>query len=390
MERVRSELTQMNAEVKRVRQEKEKLAHEQRLQDERVRMLIRLEHDKVLYSHKVFNHSTLQLTSPPPYPQPHTHQPLQASKRQAVDEVLDLTLSPCSSPEPQKKHTNGSLSLNSFGVCKEELKIPETFHLEELISQEQQRDRRVPSQHNVHHNSLHTPQTIHTLKQQHTALSVLQQNVANTNAALALTSQNSAQYNSHPGLQGTDQKPDINTLTSHRMLIHQLQQRIHSVSRAPHAMRAAPGQKNASQNSLLHIHNPGIVPPSNHVPLSNRGLLPSHLDSKDSPDLQNDFRFDLDSIELPPSSYHFSRQASSSSSQSFSSPSLFSSELTSSSLPDSIGNAFPALSERPPLALANGHCSMDALDSHNGMTRGAPVDRSHTVIQYKPLDWDNT
>ncbi|XP_062844128.1 protein strawberry notch homolog 2a [Trichomycterus rosablanca] len=415
VERVRSELTQMNADVKRVRQEREKLAQEQR-----VRMLLRLEQERSHHSRKVFNHAALQLTSPPPYPGPRPHQTT-LPKGQAVDEVLDLTRSPCPSPEPQTNHTNGALSLNrvtemngSFGMCKAELKIPETFYLEDLISQEQQRDRRAPLQHNAAHNSLHTQQTIHTLKQQHTALSVLQQNVANVaNVAHVLmpqkSSQPAAQYGSQLRLQSNDRKTDINTLTSHSMLVHQLHQHINSLSRSSHTMQSPPVQKDGSQNSL--IHNPTIVPQSNQVPVSNRGLLSSHQDSlssqsalncqsvaKNSADLQDNIHFDLDSIELPPASYHFSPQAPSSS-QSFSissssSSSLFSSALPSSSLPDSVStSAFPASSERSPLPLANGHCSMDALDAykaHNGMTRGASTDRSHSVIQYKPLDWDNT
>uniref|UniRef100_A0A3B4EL40 Protein strawberry notch homolog 2 n=1 Tax=Pygocentrus nattereri TaxID=42514 RepID=A0A3B4EL40_PYGNA len=167
VERIRSELSHMDAEVKRARQERQKLAHEKLLQEQRTRQFfLCLEQQKL---------PLLSCKHPPPYPGTH---PGQAAppKTQNVDEVLDLTLSPCPSPEPIANGANGSSALNGavcinggFGMQRRGgsggLKIPETFHLEELISQEQQRERQAPLQGVMAHSVSVYTENDHTLSE---------------------------------------------------------------------------------------------------------------------------------------------------------------------------------------------------------------------------------
>lgn len=403
MERVRSELSQMDAEVKRARQQKEQKAQEQRAKE-----LLRVGQQKILYSRKPFGHPAMHLPSPPPYP---GMQPGRAAlpKSQAVDEVLDLTVSPCSSPEPKPTHANGALSLNGvevmnsvFGMRTVEgrLKIPETSHLEELISQEQQRERRPTLQHNMARNSMDTMQTIHTLKQ-HTALSVLQQNRANPGYMLS-PQQNSAPFNTQL-LRHRGSKPDINTLTSHGMRVQQFQPHVNSMSRPSHLL---PIQQNGHHHSLMHVHTHSLhthvrenkMPVSDPAPLSlklgqqsQQGSLSSQSVTENSATPQDDFSFNLDLLghasypQAPPSpSFPCSSPGTSS---------LFSSEPQSSSLSDSISPSLFAPSSEPlPLPLVNGHCSRDSQDAHKApdrMNRIGSADR-RSVIQFNPLEWDST
>lgn len=425
MERVRSELSHMDSEVKRARQRKEQQAkeqraqeqraQEQRAQEQRIRQDIRLEQLELLYSCKSFGHYATHQPTPPPYLGMRPGR-VALPNSQAVDEVLDLTLSPCPSPEPKPTHANGALSLNRVagmngifgmrrGAGEGGLKIPETFHLEELISQEQQRERRPPLQHNVPHNSLNTLQTFHSLKQ-HTVPSVLQQNRAN----LLTLQQNSGQFGTQL-LRHNGSKPDINTLTTQSMHVQQFQQHVNSMSRPPHLLQPSPIQQDGHQHSLMHTHAHSLhtrvrenqVPVSEPAPLSlklaqqsQQGSLGSQPVPENSASPQDDFSFNLDLLGQPP--YSITPQAPPSPSFSSSSPgtsSHFSSDPQSSSLSDSISpsSLFAPSSERLPLPLPNGHCSMDAQDTHTALDRMAHAgssDRRHSVIQFNPLDWDTT
>ncbi|XP_072524668.1 protein strawberry notch homolog 2a isoform X2 [Salminus brasiliensis] len=449
VERVRSELSQMDAEVKRARKEKQ-LAQEKRMQEQRARqILLRLEQRKLLLSCKTFDHRNL-----PPYPGTHPGQTI-PPKSKGVEEVLDLTLSPCPSPEPKANGSkvgsvlNGTVGVNGgFGMQRGGggaggMKIPETFHLEELISQEQQRDMQAPLQHSmtqihpspsVAHNGFlalkqqlkSNPQTVHTLKQQHTALGVLQQSRAHASSVFSPqdSSQVAARFNTQMlRLQNNENKPLVqlkphtNALTNHTIPRHQLQQHTDSMPRTSLSLFSSPLQQGSHQHATMHTHTPSLrthmlerqMSANKHTPQSLKSCpqpqqaisSQSVLDS--SAASQGDFDFDFDSpIHAPPLPYTFSSSAppappSSSQSFSCSSPStmsLFSSALPSSSLSDSISSSslFVPSSERSPLQLVNGHCSMDALDAHEAldlMTCGTSADRRQSVIQYKPPDWDS-
>lgn len=414
VERVRSELSQMDSEIKRARQRKEQQAQEQRAQEQRIHQeLLRLEQQKLLYSHKAFGHPAMHQPNPPPYP---STQPGRAAL--PVDEVLDLTLSPCPSPEPKPTPANGVLSLNGVagmngifgmrrGAREGGQKIPETFHLEELISQEQQRERRPPIRHNISHNSLDALHTIHTLKQ-HTALSVLQQNRSNPGHLLA-PQQNSNQYSTQL-LRHNGSKPHINTLANKSIHVQQFQQHVNSMSRPPHLLQPSPIKQDGHQHSLMHTHAHSLhahvrtkMPVSEPTPLSlklgqqsQQGSLSSQSVTENSAAPQDDFSFNLDLLGQP--SYSLTLKAPPSPSFSSSSPgtsSHFSSDHQSSSLSDSISpsSLFAPLSERLPLPLPNGHCSMDAQDAHKALDRtahGGSTDRRHSVIQFNTLDWDTT
>ncbi|XP_017552617.1 protein strawberry notch homolog 2a isoform X1 [Pygocentrus nattereri] len=438
VERIRSELSHMDAEVKRARQERQKLAHEKLLQEQRTRQFfLCLEQQKL---------PLLSCKHPPPYPGTH---PGQAAppKTQNVDEVLDLTLSPCPSPEPIANGANGSSALNGavcinggFGMQRRGgsggLKIPETFHLEELISQEQQRERQAPLQgvmahvqsrlSQAPHNFLalkqqlkNSPQTIHTLKQQHTALGVLQQSRAHAPSVFGSqdSSQAVARFNpqilrlqNNEGKPLAQHKPQVNTLTNHTLHSHQLQQRTDTMPRASHSLVPSPLQQGRHQHASIHTHNPSMRPHAlerqvsvnEHASLSLKTCQQSSQPISSQPVLksstapQDDFDFDFDSpVHASPLPYTFSSQApqaSSSSSQLFSCSSQSTLSLFSSALSDSVSSSlFAPSSERPHLQV-NGHCSMDALDAREPldlMTRGASADRRQSVIQYKPLDWDS-
>ncbi|KAI5616542.1 strawberry notch-like 2a [Silurus asotus] len=415
VERVRSELSQMDTEVKRARQQKEQRAQEQRaqeqraqeqrVQEQRIRQeLLRLEQHKRF---KSFGYTAMHLTNPPPYPG-------QLPKNRAVDEVLDLTLSPCPSPEPNLTHANGALSLNGLpginsisGMRRTAgeggPKIPETFYLEELISQEQQRERPPPLQHKMTHNSLDALQTIHTLKQ-HAALSVLQQNRPNPGHLLTPQQNSSSQFSTQL-LRHNGSKPDINTLTNHGIRVQPFSQHVNSMSLPPHLLQPSPIQQDSRQHSLLHTQThslhahvrenqmPVSEPAPHSLKLGQQGSL--GCQSENSAPSQEDFNFNLGLLGHP--SFSLTPQAPPSPSVSCSSPgtsSLFNSDPQSSSLSDSISPSSlfaPLSSERQSLPLPNGHSSMDAQDAHktlDRLARGSSADRRHSVIQYNSLEWD--
>ncbi|XP_060762282.1 protein strawberry notch homolog 2a isoform X2 [Neoarius graeffei] len=439
VERVRSELAQMDSEVKRLRQQKEQQAREQQAREQRAReQRVReqrareqraqelLEQQKLLYSQKVFgHHPAMHLSNPSSYLGLHPGRAV-LPKSQAVNEVLDLTLSPCPSPETKPTHLNGTLSLNGIagmngdfgmqrGAAEGGLKFPETYHLEELISQEQQRERRPPLQHSMAHNSLDRLQTIHTQKQ-HTMLSVLQQNPASLGHLLTAQQNSSSSSSSSSSIQFKTQllrhngsKPDISTLTNHGVRVQHFQQHVNSsMSRPPGLLQPSPIQQDGHQHSLMHtrthsLHThvrenqmAGSDPAPLLLKLGPQGSLSSQPVTENSATPQDDFTFNLDLLSQP--AFSLTPQAPPSPSFSSSSPgtsSLFSTDPQSSSLSDSISpsSLFASSSERLPLPLPNGHCSTDTQDAHKAVERmahGGPADRRHSVIQFNPLDWNAT
>uniref|UniRef100_A0A673JEI5 Protein strawberry notch homolog 2-like n=1 Tax=Sinocyclocheilus rhinocerous TaxID=307959 RepID=A0A673JEI5_9TELE len=141
--RVRAELSRMDEEVKKARQEREQLANEQRMRQEMLAKMI--------------------IANPPPSFQNHLHYPRSLlppaakPKSEAVSEVLDLTISPCPSPDiktPVPDLNGVSLHRGMLGARGRPCAVvPETYNLEDLISQEQQRHRQValnPNSFSVH------------------------------------------------------------------------------------------------------------------------------------------------------------------------------------------------------------------------------------------------
>ncbi|XP_051554543.1 protein strawberry notch homolog 2-like isoform X3 [Myxocyprinus asiaticus] len=178
--RVRAELSRMDEEVKKARRKREQLANDQRA---RVRQEMLA---KIINARKLCANPALTLPNHLLYPRSLLH-PTMMPKSEAVSEVLDLTISPCPSPDIKTPQDAG-ISLNSVslnggivgGRGRPGVVAPETFGLEDLISQEQQRHKQVTLNSNLHvsssFNVLRQPQQhVHTLKQNHSSLGVLTQ-----------------------------------------------------------------------------------------------------------------------------------------------------------------------------------------------------------------------
>ncbi|TRY55206.1 hypothetical protein DNTS_032680 [Danionella cerebrum] len=166
--RVRSELARMDEEVKKARREREQFANDQRLRQE---MLAKMINARKLMSNPPnslpihFKFNPRPLLAPKP-------------KAEAVSEVLDLTVSPCPSPgvKTPPPNLNGAAQNGGLlGIRRPSSNIPETFNLEDLISQEQQRHRQVLNPNSANSASSAQTQHIHTLKQNHSSLGVLTQ-----------------------------------------------------------------------------------------------------------------------------------------------------------------------------------------------------------------------
>ncbi|XP_051557426.1 protein strawberry notch homolog 2-like isoform X2 [Myxocyprinus asiaticus] len=178
--RVRAELSRMDEEVKKARREREQLANDQRARV-RQEMLAKFINARKLCAnlpHALPNHLPYPRSLLPPVTMP---------KSEVVSEVLDLTISPCPSPDIKTLQDAG-ISLNGVslnggiagGKGRPGVVAPETFGLEDLISQEQQRHKQVKLNSNSHvsssFNVLRQPQQhVHTLKQNHSSLGMLTQ-----------------------------------------------------------------------------------------------------------------------------------------------------------------------------------------------------------------------
>ncbi|XP_051989674.1 protein strawberry notch homolog 2a isoform X2 [Xyrauchen texanus] len=178
--RVRGELSRMDEEVKKARREREQLANDQRarLQQEMLAKFMNARKMCTNLPHALPNHL--------PYPRSLLH-PVTMPKSEAVSEVLDLTISPCPSPDIKTLQDAGislnGVSLNGGIACgrgRPGVVAPETFGLEDLISQEQQRNKQVTLNSNSHvsssFNVLRQPQQhVRSLKQNHSSLGMLAQ-----------------------------------------------------------------------------------------------------------------------------------------------------------------------------------------------------------------------
>uniref|UniRef100_A0A9J8DIR9 Protein strawberry notch homolog 2 n=1 Tax=Cyprinus carpio carpio TaxID=630221 RepID=A0A9J8DIR9_CYPCA len=378
--RVRTELLRMDEEVKKARREREKLANEKHMQQEMLAKMI--------------------IANPPPSLQNHLHYPRSflppaaKPKSEAISEVLDLTISPCPSPDIKTP----VLDLNGMSLHGRMLGgrgrpfavVPETYNLEDLISQEQQRHRQVALNPNVllssSHATLNVPQQhVHTLKQNHSSFGVLTQQQQQSGSC----TQPPEQYRVLLSQRGQDTSLELRLLTqtgvspqSSRVMLHQNSQRMMHTSNA----------------HLLGMH---AQLPKQHTSEHAQSLsLPSqamqaHATQPDTERTNNEFDFDdLDFGYPSPDSQHqypFTSQALPSSTPPPPLyPSLFASAPTNSSLSDSSSSSShftpsSSSSEQTHL-LPNGHSSMDALEPPDHMIHATPSDHRQSVIQFKSTD----
>uniref|UniRef100_UPI003D77C6DC protein strawberry notch homolog 2a n=1 Tax=Danio rerio TaxID=7955 RepID=UPI003D77C6DC len=372
--RVRAELSRMDEEVKKARREREQFANEQRLRQE---MLA-----KMLNARKLIANPPRSLPNHLNYPRSLLPQTLQP-KTEAVSEVLDLTVSPCPSPDikaPTPNINGVSINvLNSRG--RQSGVVPETFDLEDLISQEQQRHRQVVLNSNMRmpssHSSLNIPQQhVHTLKQNHSSFGVLTQQPNATRSAQysALLSQ----------LRQGNDKFMMRILT-------QMSQKNSSPSQPSHAM--------LHQNSIPHTSSVHSQLPKRRV---NEHVQSQPMQTQPERPSRPKDEFDFDDLDFgypsPDSQkYPFTSQALPSStpppppySSSLFAPAPPNSSLSDSSSSSSHFTPSSSSSSEQTHLLPNGHSSMDSLETLDHMIHGAPSDHRQSVIQFKSVDWDAT
>ncbi|XP_077078228.1 protein strawberry notch homolog 2a isoform X2 [Siphateles boraxobius] len=376
--RVRAELSRMDEEVKKARRERERIANDQRIRQEMLAKMINARKLITNPSHSLPNHLHYPQSLLPPVVKP---------KIEAVSEVLDLTISPCPSPDikPPASELNG-VSLNGamlVGRARPLTVAPETYNLEELISQEQQRHRQVPLNSNMRlsssHAALNIPQQhVHTLKQNHSSFGVLTQQSGSH-------AQPSAQYSALLSqLQRSHDKSFV------LRLLNQMQQRTVVSAQSSHqnSLRMAHSSNSHVQLSKQHAQ---LQPLQSHVSQSaherasgaNSDFNFDELDfGYPSPDLQLKYPFTsqaLPSSTPPPPHYSSSLFASAPPNSSLSDSSSSSSHFTPSSSSSEQTHQLP-----------NGHSSMDPLDTLDHMIQGSSSDHRQSVIQFKSVDWDAT
>ncbi|XP_016305151.1 protein strawberry notch homolog 2a isoform X2 [Sinocyclocheilus anshuiensis] len=396
--RVRAELSRMDEEVKKARREREQLANEQRMRQEMLAKMIIANPPLSLQNHLHYPRSLL-----PPAAKP---------KSEAVSEVLDLTISPCPSPDiktPVPDLNGVSLHGGMLGARGRPCAVvPETYNLEDLISQEQQRHRQVALNPNVRmsssHATLNVPQQhVHTLKQNHSSFGVLTQQQQQSGSRAqppeqyrVLLSQLQRGQDTSLVLRLLTQMRQQNGVSpqSSRTMLHQNSQRMTHTSNAHLLGMHAQLSK---QHTSEHAQSQSL--PSQPLP-SQPQAMQSHVTQPATERTNNEFDFDdLDFGYPSPESQHqypFTSQALPSSTPPpppYSS-SLFASAPTNSSLSDSSSSSShftpsSSSSEQTHL-LPNGHSSMDALETLDHMIHRTPSDHRQSVIQFKTMDWDAT
>ncbi|KAL0201848.1 hypothetical protein M9458_005035, partial [Cirrhinus mrigala] len=358
--RVRAELSRMDEEVKKARREREQFANDQRLRQE---MLAKMLNTRKLIpnpSHTLQNHLHYPRSLLPPAAKP---------KSEAVSEILDLTISPC--PSPDIKTPAADLNGVRGRPC---ATLPETFDLENLISQEQQ--RQVVLNPNMRMLSTHVPQQhVHTLKQNHSSFGVLTQQQQQQQQS-GSRAQPPVQYSTLLSQlhRGQDKSLMLRLLTQMRQQSGASPQSSH-VTLPPHVTHAS------------NAHFLGV--PKQPAQQAQPQAMQSHVAPATTERTNDEFDFeDLDFSYPSPDSlqYPFTSQALSSSTPPpppYSS-SLFASAPTSSSLSDSSSSSShftpsSSSSEQTHL-LPNGHSSMDALETLDHMILGTPSDHRQSVI----------
>ncbi|KAL1281104.1 hypothetical protein QQF64_015704 [Cirrhinus molitorella] len=365
--RVRAELSRMDEEVKKARREREQFANDQRLRQEMLAKMINARKLIANPSHSLQNHLHYQRSILPPAAKP---------KSEAISEVLDLTISPCPSPDIKTPVPDLNGVRGRPGAT-----VPETFNLENLISQEQQRHRQVALTPNTRVPPTHVPQQhVHTLKQNHSAFGVLTQQQQQS----ASHAQPPAQYSAL--LSQLNRGQDTSLMLR---LLTQMRQQTGASAQSPRLAHT-------SNAHLFGAHTQLSKP--NAQPLQTQAMQ-SHAAQPVTERTNDEFDFeDLDFGYPSPDSlqYPFSSQALPSSTPPpppYAS-SLFASAPTSSSLSDSSSSSShftpsSSSSEQTHL-LPNGHGGMDALETLDHMIHGMPSDHRQSVIQFKSVDWDAT
>lgn len=388
--RVRAELSRMDEEVKKARREREQFANDQRLRQEMLAKMINTRKLIANPPHSLQNHL--------PYPRS------LLPKSEAVSEVLDLTISPCPSPDiktPAPDLKGVMLNGGMLGVRGRPCAgVPETFNLEDLISQEQQRHRQVALTPNMRissssHAALNVSQQhVHTLKQNHSSFGVLTQQ-QQQGGSRAILSQMQRGQDTSLMLQlfmQMQQQNGVSAQSSHIALHPNSQRMMHSSNAhllsKQHASEHARSQPLRSQSlqSQSLPSQPQAMQSYATQPTTERTNNEFDLDDLDfgypSPDSQLQYPFTsqaLPSSTPPPAPY---------------SSSLFTLAPTNSSLSDSSSSSShftpsSSSSEQTHL-LPNGHSSMDALEMLDHMIHEPPSDHRQSVIQFKSVDWDAT
>uniref|UniRef100_A0A9J8B3U8 Protein strawberry notch homolog 2 n=1 Tax=Cyprinus carpio carpio TaxID=630221 RepID=A0A9J8B3U8_CYPCA len=390
--RVRAELSRMDGEVKKARLERERFANEQRLRQEMLAKMINARKLIANPPHSLQNHLHFPRSILAPAPKP---------KSEAVSEVLDLTISPCPSPDiktPAPDLNGVSLNRGMLGgrgrPC---AAVPETFNLEDLISQEQQRHRQVALTPNMRmssssHATLNVSQPhVPTLKQNHSSFGVLtQQQQQQLSGSGAILSQ--MQRSQHASLR--------------LQLFKQMQQQTSVSVQSPH-IALHPNSQHMTHTSNAHLlSKQHLSEPARSQSLQSQSLpsqpqaMQLHATQPTTERTNDEFDFDdLDFGYPSPDSqlqYPFTSQALPSSTPpplSYSS-SLFASAPTNSSHSDSSSSSShftpsSSSSEQTHL-LQNGHSGIDALETLDHMIHGSPSDHRQSVIQFKTMDWDAT
>ncbi|XP_026133047.1 protein strawberry notch homolog 2-like isoform X2 [Carassius auratus] len=335
--RVREELSQMDEKAKKERREREK-----RIRQEMLTKMI--------------------IANPPP--SLHYPQSLLPPKSEAVSEVLDLTISPCPSPDI-KTHVpdlNGvSLRGRMLDVrARPGAVVPETYNLEDLISRERQRHRQVALHPNMRLSpSSQAPQQhIHTLKQNHASFGMLTQQQQQQSSSRTHSSE---QYKALLSQleRGQDTSLVLRLLTqmqspqsSHAML-HQNTQRVMHTSNAhllgmhlkQHPGEHAQSQSLPSQPQTMQSH---ATQPATET--TNREFDFDDLEyGYPSPDSQHQYPFTSQALTPPPPAYSSLLASAPTNSSSLSDSSSSSSHFTPSSSSSEQTHPLP-----------NGHSSMDA------------------------------
>uniref|UniRef100_A0A671LWA5 Protein strawberry notch homolog 2 n=1 Tax=Sinocyclocheilus anshuiensis TaxID=1608454 RepID=A0A671LWA5_9TELE len=320
---------------------------------------------------------------------------------EAVSEVLDLTISPCPSPDIKTPAPDlNGVSLNGGmlgGRGRPCAAVPETFNLEDLISQEQQRHRQVALTPNMlmsSHAALNVSQQhVHTLKQNHSSFGVLtqQQQQSGSRAILSqmqrgqdtsLMLQLFMQMQQQSGVSA--HSPRIARHPNSQRMMHTLNAHLLSKQHASEHAQSQPLRSQSLQSQSL---------PSQPQAMQSHATQPTTERTNDEFDFDNlDFGYPSPNSQLQ---YPFTSQAL----PSLTPPplphsSLFASAPTNSSLSDSSSSSShftpsSSSSEQTHL-LPNGHSSMDALETVDHMIHGPPSDHRQSVIQFKSMDWDAT
>ncbi|KAF4117879.1 protein strawberry notch homolog 2a isoform X1 [Onychostoma macrolepis] len=385
--RVRAELSRMDEEVKKARREREQLANDQRLRQEMLAKMINARKLIANPPHSLQNNLHYQRSLLLPAAKP---------KSEAVSEVLDLTISPCPSPNIKMPMPDlNGVSLNGGmlgGRGRPSAAVPETFDLENLISEEQQKNRQVALPPNMRISSSHAPlnvsqQHVHTLKQNHSSFGVLtQQQQQQQSSSRANVSQMHRGQDTSLMLQlfmQMQQQTGASVQSSH-IALHPNSQRMMHTSNAhllskQHASEHARSQplRPQSLQSQSMLSQPQAMQSYATQPTTERTNDEFDLDDLDfgypSPDSQLQYPFTsqaLPSSTPPPAPYSSSLFALAPTNSSLSDSSSSSSHFTPSS----------SSSEQTHL-LPNGHSSMDALET---------LDHRQSVIQFKSIDWDAT